>query len=185
MQSSQWNRKWQPTPFFLPGKFPRQRSLVGYGLCSHKESDMIERLSTHIVFSIYHMQTAKKLKHRTSGEKLLPRDTFRGWMNGKGNQETFLIFVRNLCLPWWQHFLQDSQTKLSPNALKHLYQFPLVTLTNNHEINSLKQYYLNFYVSDICVQHNEMPLQSKRDRFVFISVIKYIYWLKISKPQWV
>ena len=25
-----WNRKWQPTPVFLPGKFLGQRSLVGY-----------------------------------------------------------------------------------------------------------------------------------------------------------
>ena len=25
-----WNRKWQPTPVFLPGKFPGQRSLAGY-----------------------------------------------------------------------------------------------------------------------------------------------------------
>ena len=25
-----WNRKWQPTPVFLSGKFPGQGSLVGY-----------------------------------------------------------------------------------------------------------------------------------------------------------
>jgi len=25
-----WRRKWQPTPVFLPGKFHRKRSLVGY-----------------------------------------------------------------------------------------------------------------------------------------------------------
>ena len=25
-----WRRKWQPTPVFFPGKFHRQRSLVGY-----------------------------------------------------------------------------------------------------------------------------------------------------------
>ena len=25
-----WRRKWQPTPVFLPGKSPKQRSLVGY-----------------------------------------------------------------------------------------------------------------------------------------------------------
>ena len=27
-----WSRKWQPAPVFLPGKFHRQRSLVGYSL---------------------------------------------------------------------------------------------------------------------------------------------------------
>ena len=25
-----WSRKWQPAPVFLPGKFHRQQSLVGY-----------------------------------------------------------------------------------------------------------------------------------------------------------
>ena len=35
-----WSRKWQPTPVFLPGKFHGQRSLEGYSLWGHKESDM-------------------------------------------------------------------------------------------------------------------------------------------------
>ena len=35
-----WRRKWQPTPEFLPGKFHRQRSLVGYKL------DMTEHTCT-------------------------------------------------------------------------------------------------------------------------------------------
>ena len=39
-------RKWQPTPVFLPRKFHRQRSLVGYSPWGRKELDMIERLST-------------------------------------------------------------------------------------------------------------------------------------------
>jgi hypothetical protein len=37
-----WNRKWQPAPVFLPGKFHRQRSLVGYSPWGHKESDTAE-----------------------------------------------------------------------------------------------------------------------------------------------
>ena len=41
-----WNRKWQPTPVFLSGKFHGQWSLVGYNLWSSKESDMTEQ--THI-----------------------------------------------------------------------------------------------------------------------------------------
>ena len=32
-----WRRAWQPTPVFLPGESPGQRTLVGY---SHKELDM-------------------------------------------------------------------------------------------------------------------------------------------------
>ena len=39
-----WRRKWQPTPVFLPGKFHRWRSLVGYSPWGHEELDMTERL---------------------------------------------------------------------------------------------------------------------------------------------
>ena len=41
-----WRRKWRPAPVFLPGKSCGQRSLAGYGLWCHKESDMHEQLST-------------------------------------------------------------------------------------------------------------------------------------------
>jgi len=41
------SRKWQPAPVFLPGKSHGQRSLEGYSLCDHKESDMTE----HILFN--------------------------------------------------------------------------------------------------------------------------------------
>ena len=34
-----WERKWQPSPVFLPGKFHGQRSLVGYSPWGHKESE--------------------------------------------------------------------------------------------------------------------------------------------------
>ena len=34
-----WRRKWQPTAVFLSGKSHGQRSLVGYSLWGHKESD--------------------------------------------------------------------------------------------------------------------------------------------------
>ena len=37
-------RKWQPTVVFLPGKSHGQRSLVGYSLWDHKESDTTEWL---------------------------------------------------------------------------------------------------------------------------------------------
>ena len=43
-----WRRKWQPTPVFLSGKSPGQRSLEGYSPWGLKESDMTERLSAHI-----------------------------------------------------------------------------------------------------------------------------------------
>ena len=37
-----WKREWQPTPVFLPGESHEQRSLVGYSLRGHKESDTTE-----------------------------------------------------------------------------------------------------------------------------------------------
>ena len=40
------SRKWQPNPAVLPGKSHGQRRLAGYSLCSHKELDMTENLST-------------------------------------------------------------------------------------------------------------------------------------------
>ena len=42
-----WNRKWQPIPVFLPGRFHGQRSLVGYTPWACKELDMTEHAHTH------------------------------------------------------------------------------------------------------------------------------------------
>ena len=46
-----WKRKSQPTPVFLPGKFQRQRSLVGYSTCGCKELDMTEQLSMQTLYA--------------------------------------------------------------------------------------------------------------------------------------
>ena len=40
-------RKWQPTPVFLPGKFHRQRSLAGYSPWDCQESDITEPMSAY------------------------------------------------------------------------------------------------------------------------------------------
>ena len=37
-----WRMAWQPTPVFLPGESHGQRSLAGYSLKGHKESDITE-----------------------------------------------------------------------------------------------------------------------------------------------
>ena len=37
-----WSWKWQPTPVFLPGESPGQRSLVGYSSRGRRKSDMTE-----------------------------------------------------------------------------------------------------------------------------------------------
>ena len=43
-ESDTWRGAWQPTPAFLPGESNGQRSLVGYSLWGHKESDKSEQL---------------------------------------------------------------------------------------------------------------------------------------------
>ena len=45
MRNISWRRKWQPTPVFLSGESHGQRSLVGYSLWGHKESDRTECLA--------------------------------------------------------------------------------------------------------------------------------------------
>ena len=47
-----WRRKWQSIPIFLSGELHGQRSLVGYSLWGHKESDMTEPLTILILFLI-------------------------------------------------------------------------------------------------------------------------------------
>ena len=42
-----WRRKWQPTPVFLPGKSHGQRSMAGYSLRGHKESDTTQQLNNN------------------------------------------------------------------------------------------------------------------------------------------
>ena len=41
-----WRKKWQTTPVFLAKKFQGQRSLASYSPWGHKQSDLIEQLST-------------------------------------------------------------------------------------------------------------------------------------------
>ena len=48
--------EWQPTPILLPGEFHKLRSLAGYSLWGHKESDTTEQL-THYTNLIPKMET--------------------------------------------------------------------------------------------------------------------------------
>ena len=48
-----WSRKSQITPVFLPGKFHRQRSLVGYSQWDHKEMDTLEATEHSLVLPFF------------------------------------------------------------------------------------------------------------------------------------
>ena len=43
-----WREEWQPTPVFLSGEPPGQRSLVGYSPWGRRESDITQQLSRHV-----------------------------------------------------------------------------------------------------------------------------------------
>ena len=51
--SNNWRRTWQPPPVLLPREFHGQRSLVGYSVWCHKESDTTEQLSTHAILLLW------------------------------------------------------------------------------------------------------------------------------------
>ena len=46
-QEDPLEKKWLPTPVFLPGEFHGQRSLASYSSWDHKESDMTEQHNIH------------------------------------------------------------------------------------------------------------------------------------------
>ena len=49
--TSNWRRKWQPTPVLLPGESHGQRNLAGYSPRGRKESAMTEHISIlHLIF---------------------------------------------------------------------------------------------------------------------------------------
>ena len=50
-----WSKKQHPDPVFLPEKFHVQSNMAGYSAWSHKESDMIEWLSTKHQFFVTYM----------------------------------------------------------------------------------------------------------------------------------
>ena len=48
VRKSPWNRKYQPTPVVLPGKFHGQRILVGYSPWGHEALVMTEHAHRHM-----------------------------------------------------------------------------------------------------------------------------------------
>ena len=61
VRKTPWRRAWQPTPVFLPGKFHGQRSLVGYGPWSHKESDRAEAIEYAYTHDLQHWQGSESM----------------------------------------------------------------------------------------------------------------------------
>ena len=51
-QKTPWRREWLPIPVFLPGDFHGQWSLAGYSPWGSKKSDMTERLTVSLHFTV-------------------------------------------------------------------------------------------------------------------------------------
>ena len=69
-----WKRKCQPTPVFLPGEFPGQRSLVYYSPWGCKESDTTEWLTLLLLLRKHVLKTKKKGKEVFNMHLLNDRD---------------------------------------------------------------------------------------------------------------
>ena len=61
--SSQSNRKWQPAPVMLPGKFHGHSRLAGYNPQGHKKSDMTEHVFEFMCMHFMAMYISCFLKH--------------------------------------------------------------------------------------------------------------------------
>ena len=100
-----WRRKWQLAPIFLPGKFHRQRSLVGYSLWDHKESHMTEVTEhTHahsIINVVYYcyVRCWESIVHTRDILIVTPLITTQRPENS-AKQSSLLFFQLN---PWWMH----------------------------------------------------------------------------------
>ena len=53
VQKLPWRREWLPTPVYLPGEFPGQRSLAGFGPWGCKMSDTSEQLTLYFMNKKY------------------------------------------------------------------------------------------------------------------------------------
>ena len=109
-------REWLPTPVFLPGKFPGQRSLMGYSPWGHKESNMTEQLiytHTHTlthtlliqkvliwlvsclimsIFSVVSLLTSLKFRIRNRYmREFLGGICPHQWTRGKGSSREWLL----------------------------------------------------------------------------------------------
>ena len=60
-----WRRAWQPTPVLLPGKFHRQRSLVGYNHWAVKSQTQLDIAHYTILFHQNYLKMNYKGKHKS------------------------------------------------------------------------------------------------------------------------
>ena len=80
-----WRREWQPTLVFLPGKFHKQRNLVGYSPGGHTASEMT--MSTHALSQFL------DFKWKRNGKKCIP--------SSLKTSPLILVLSPRLCISPW------------------------------------------------------------------------------------
>ena len=97
-----WRRKWQPTAIFFPGESHGQRNLVGYSLCSHKESDTTEQLH----FSMSRWKRKEKQKHKLIAKPIQEAES--SWeMRGEVQENRKQPWEGDPILHWIQERLRE------------------------------------------------------------------------------
>ena len=89
-----WNRAWQPTPVFLPGKSHWQRNLAGYSSWGCKESDRTEWLTWIWIYG--------------SGGQRFNADLYRSFYS-----VSYIAHAQNWMRLWYSESLDQSHSYLA------------------------------------------------------------------------
>ena len=129
-----WRRKWQPTPVFLPGKFHRQRSLVGYSPWGCKESDKTKSAWAHMHTHTHtHTHTPHTHTHKYSDICIAPEIFFTDFATNP---------LSIICIT-------SFFTKFISCVLNFLYVTLLKTNFLNFNLASLDGLYMKQYISPV------------------------------------
>ena len=110
-----WRREWQPTPVFLPGELPGQRSFTGYSPWGCKESDMTEH---HMILLSPSLKWHPHI-HRSHALRWDPNLHIQFSVKRMWRLWAFLtrlvmrIFCQNLCLNWVSSRKNEGNLSLS------------------------------------------------------------------------
>ena len=102
--TSNWRRKWQPTPVLLPGESHGQRNLAGYSPRGRKESDRIGQLSVQAPWFL-----SLFLKVSTVGKQFCAPALGLVAL-------CLLLAAEAFAVNHWSHILESSQEKFQESA---------------------------------------------------------------------
>ena len=143
-----WRGTRRLNPGFLPGKFHGQRSLVGYNLQGHKESDTAERSYTH---THTHRLLSLASTHTELSPKLNSSITLSQVCNSR-NQEFLTKVIKTL-----KSFMSFYEMVTFRNYIKYklIYQYISAKIGK-----SIKMHFrISFYYKAKCCKHKNLDLE--------------------------